>query len=621
MKKNKLSFKLIFRSLKEIHNIKKGYMAITLFNVVLDAFLPFTTIWMTAVLIDAVAAKNDVRTLLFYAAATVLVAFGGRVIQAIVTYFQRVTLKRFHENYNLKFSEFAINTDYAHIENPKTKEIRRRINRLKNRNSQGIEFTFIAIQNIVWGLTHLIFSTVSVLPIFFISAQAYDSKVLTFATSPIAAIMIVVMILIKTAIHIFDVSSGNRSWYKYDKELDNFQKIREKYINKHVANYKAGMDIRIYNQKELIDSEISKVFKDWVFAENKIHNVNLRNNMLWEISNFLMNICTYIFVGLRVMAGAFGVGSFGKSISVIEKFAQGFEAFTWSIVALQENTEALELYFQYMDHPSEMHKGVLPVEKRILCDGGDNDYEVEFRNVCFKYPGCENYVLNNVSLKFKIGEKLAVVGMNGSGKTTFIKLLCRLYDPTEGEILLNGINIKKYDYDEYMSIFSVVFQDFKLFAFTLGQNVATCDEYDEERVKECLIQAGFEERFSKLEDGVNTYLYKDFEEKGVEISGGEAQKIALARALYRNAPFVILDEPTAALDPVAEFDIYSRFNSIVGNRTTIYISHRLSSCRFCDSIMVFHEGAVIQRGTHDELMENTDGKYYELWTSQAQHYA
>lgn len=223
-------------------------------------------------------------------------------------------------------------------------------------------------------------------------------------------------------------------------------------------------------------------------------------------------------------------------------------------------------------------------------------------------------------MKLNIGERLAIVGMNGSGKTTFIKLLSRLYDPNEGEILLNGINIKKYDYDEYLNLFSIVFQDFKLFSFSLGQNVTASVDYDEELVKEVLEKAGLKDRLDNMSKGIHTPLYKDFDEDGVEISGGEAQKIALARALYRNAPIIILDEPTAALDPIAEFEIYSKFNEIVGTKTAFYISHRLSSCRFCDEIAVFHQGEIIQKGSHDLLLEDIDGKYYELWHSQAQYY-
>ncbi len=223
-------------------------------------------------------------------------------------------------------------------------------------------------------------------------------------------------------------------------------------------------------------------------------------------------------------------------------------------------------------------------------------------------------------MKLKIGEKLAVVGMNGSGKTTMIKLLCRLYDPDNGEILLNGVDIRKFKADEYRQLFSIVFQDYKLFPFQLAQNVAASIKYDEGRVKKCLENAGFWERLDGPGTGLETYLYKDFDDNGVEISGGEAQKIAIARAVYKDAPFVLLDEPTAALDPLAEYEIYTNFDKIIDTKTAIYISHRLSSCQFCEKIAVFHEGRLVQYGSHGKLLEDQDGKYYEMWNAQAQYY-
>ena len=201
-----------------------------------------------------------------------------------------------------------------------------------------------------------------------------------------------------------------------------------------------------------------------------------------------------------------------------------------------------------------------------------------------------------------------------------IKLLCRLYDPDEGEILLNGVSIKKFKHYEYSKLFAVVFQDYQLFSFSLGENVAVSNQYDRERVKKCLKAAGFGERFAKLERGTDTFLYKDYEDDGVEISGGEAQKIAIARAIYKDAPFVLLDEPTAALDPLSEYEIYTSFDKIVGSKTAIYISHRLASCRFCEKIAVFHEGRLVQSGTHQELLQDVQGKYYEMWNAQAQYY-
>lgn len=250
----------------------------------------------------------------------------------------------------------------------------------------------------------------------------------------------------------------------------------------------------------------------------------------------------------------------------------------------------------------------------------DREYQVEFQDVSFQDPGSDIWALRHVNMKFKVGSQLAVVGMNGSGKTTFIKLLCRLYNPAEGQILLNGIDIRKYNYDDYLNVFSVVFQDFQLVALALGQNVAASSDYDQALAEECLRKAGFGDRLDAMPEGLDTYLYKDLGKSGVEVSGGEAQKIAIARALYKDVPFIILDKPIAALDPIAEAEIYSKFIDIAGGKTAIYISHRLSSCKFCDEIAVFHEGAVIQQGTNEELVADENGKYYEFWHTQAQYY-
>ena len=237
----------------------------------------------------------------------------------------------------------------------------------------------------------------------------------------------------------------------------------------------------------------------------------------------------------------------------------------------------------------------------------------------FKYPGAESYALQNVNLKINNGEHLAVVGRNGSGKTTFIKLMCRLYDVTDGEILINGENIQAYTKESIINLYSVVFQDFKIFSVSLKDNVCASTALDTDRLYTCLENANIKERVERLPNKENTYLYQDLKKDGVEISGGEAQKLALARALYKDAPVVVLDEPTAALDPIAENEIYSRFNSFVQSKTAIYISHRLSSCVFCDTIAVFDHARLVESGTHTALLA-ADGQYAALWNAQAKYY-
>ena len=231
--------------------------------------------------------------------------------------------------------------------------------------------------------------------------------------------------------------------------------------------------------------------------------------------------------------------------------------------------------------------------------------------------------LYDFNLSIKKGEFVFVIGASGSGKSTLIKMLYREEKPDKGSIIIGGIDVAKLKNRKVYILrrkLGVVFQDFKLFSFSLGQNVASALRYDAEKVIDCLNQAGFGKRLETMSNGLETSLYKDFEEDGIEISGGEAQKIALARALYKNAPFIILDEPTAALDPISEYEIYTKFNDIADNKTVIYISHRLASCRFCDMIMVFDDGSIVQAGTHDELVLNEQGKYYQLWNAQAKYY-
>ena len=393
-----------------------------------------------------------------------------------------------------------------------------------------------------------------------------------------------------------------------------------------VWSFMAGMagerereqDIRVYEQIPAA-MELYKKNKVWGIGTEMDRLEKGKVGVLAAAANMTERLCSglvYLLVCLKAYGGAFGIGAVTQYIGAVTALSHNLEEFLGAIGEVNTNREFLKKTFDFLDTPNDMYQGSLTVEKRNDCQ-----YEVEFKDVSFCYPGTDRKVLDHVNLKFRIGEKLAIVGENGSGKSTFIKLLCRLYDPTEGEILLNGINIKKYKYKEYMSVFSVVFQDFKLFALPLGQNVAASTEYDADKVQECLKLAGFDVHSDRMKKGLDTWLYKDCDADGVNISGGEEQKIALARALYQNAAFLILDEPTAALDPIAEAEVYSSFNEIVGDRTAVYISHRLSSCRFCDEIVVFDRGRIVQQGTHEELVEQTNCKYYELWSAQAKYYA
>ena len=249
----------------------------------------------------------------------------------------------------------------------------------------------------------------------------------------------------------------------------------------------------------------------------------------------------------------------------------------------------------------------------------ENSFVLEVKNVSFRYDGQMEYALKNVNMRIDSKSKVAIVGKNGSGKSTFIKLLCRLYKPTDGEILLNGINIWEYELSTYLSAIAPVFQDINIFALSLKQNIDFGVENDEERVNNAIAQAGLADKVRTLEQGIYSELLTIMSDQGVELSGGEKQKIAIARSLYKKACMVIMDEPTAALDPLAEKRLYQSLNEMIEDKMGVYISHRLSSTRFCDYIYLFDTGKIIEEGTHDELM-NYKGDYYDMFQLQAQYY-
>ena len=251
----------------------------------------------------------------------------------------------------------------------------------------------------------------------------------------------------------------------------------------------------------------------------------------------------------------------------------------------------------------------------------ENDYEIEFRNVSYTYYGTEKPTISNISFKLHKGEKLALVGLNGAGKTTLIKLMCGLYDPTEGEIILNGVNIKEYNREEYFNIFSAVFQDITELPVSIAQNItqSVSEDYDTEKVNYVLKQSGLYDKVQELSKKEKTRLVKSVYEDATEFSGGQKQKLALARALYKDAPVLLLDEPTAALDPIAEQEMYLKYADFTAGKSSVFISHRLASTRFCDHIILLDNGGIAEYGTHDELM-NKDGKYAELFKLQSSYY-
>ena len=604
------------RALKLFYKRYPQMILSRLISVVWNSLTPYVSIYLSALVIDELAGSRNVERLQLL----VLITLASAAVIALGT----ALLKKWTEAQSAGMwfkvenilSEKMLDMDYVSLDETHTAELLSTIRQNMNGGGWGLYRVVVAYEELCSSILTIL-GGISLTVSLFVSRVPVGAGALSALNNPLVVLAVITVML---AVTFIAPVLNNKSGSYYAKHADSHNLGNRLFSFFGWLGYYSELapDVRIYRQDRICDRHNHN--KDDTFCSNGLFARFAWGPMgLFAAAGSAVSVIftgvVYAFVCLKALAGAFGLGSVTQYVASITKVSGGMSSFVSTLGDMRNNAPFLELTFEFLDIPNNMYQGSLTVEKR-----NDRKYEVEFRNVSFKYPGSENYALRNVNMKFEIGKRLAVVGMNGSGKTTFIKLLCRLYDPTEGEILLNGIDIRKYNYAEYMNIFSVVFQDFKLFSLTLGENVASGSNIDREKVIDCLNKAGFGGRLAEMPNGIDTYLYTDYEKDGVNVSGGEAQKIAIARALYKDSPFIILDEPTAALDPIAEAEIYGKFDEIAGDKTAIYISHRLSSCKFCDEIAVFHEGAVIQQGTHASLVSDESGKYYELWHAQAQYY-
>lgn len=594
------------RALKLWYTLCPLYFYFMVANAVFANLAPYYNIYLSAEIVNEITENRNVKKLVILVLITVL---GNLVITVVGGILKREFDHRsifLDQRETALFYNKTLTLDYEDLEKADVRQLRRKITESSRIDNHGKQSLLFSINNLAHCLVNIM-----------LAAYLFTEMIVKIISTEFSwtALFFIVVFIILIILNVWINFFVKDHMAKISNHVSQIM-IDENRIDDAVECYNMGKDVRLYRQDKLIMKIKNYGFDLHKTAFKKMHTTRFRLDVPTQFLSHSLQASIYIFVCIYASKGVFGVGSIIKYIGFIQRLIYAIINLFHISADIRYNTSFIRDYLAYFDIPMNLQQGTIPIEKSTF----KNKYEIEFRNVSFQYPASDSYALHNVSFKINTGKKLAVVGMNGSGKTTFIKLLCRLYDPTEGEILLNGRKIQEYKYEDYLSMFSVVFQDFKLFSFSLSQNVAAMKNSDKQTVEDCLKKAGFEERLTQMPEGIDTYLYKDFDENGVEVSGGEAQKIALARALYKDSSFVILDEPTSALDPIAEYEVYSKFNEIVKNKTAIYISHRLSSCKFCDDIVVFHKGEIVQYGDHDKLILDKKGKYYELWNAQSQYY-
>lgn len=541
-------------------------------------------------IIGGASVEQHLPNVILYTALIIIISLAANLLNALSHHIIDVMREWFNQYFETELSKHTMSMDFEHTENPEALDKIAKAKDGMSWYSGGVVgvldqlFNLITNITVLCGVTTLIIITCPLL-------------------LPVQLASLVFITLLNAKINKIEeedflrLSKMNRIWG---------------YMFYQLSDFRYGKDIRLYDSADMM-CEKADTFADKWTGIWKSQQRSMRP-FGWgkDIVNSLRDGISYFYIGYLAVTKAITIGDFSMCVSSAAGLYWSLFYIVSSVQELRKRCRYAHRYLEFIAYPAAMVKGSKPVK--------DGEHTIEFSHVSFKYPRSENYVLRDVNITIHSGEHLSIVGLNGAGKTTFIKLLCRLYDVTEGEILIDGVNIKEYSDEEYRRLFAVVFQDFQLFAFSLRENIALSEASDDERIEETLRLSGFYEDAKKLEHGLDTTLFKSFDEKGTELSGGQQQKTAISRALYRNAPIVILDEPTAALDPVAEYDIYRQFNTLVGGKTAIYISHRLSSCKFCDKIAVFAEDTIKEYGTHDELAQQSDGIYAEMFKAQAQYY-
>lgn len=618
MKKNDKKIKFYISSiktaLKKIYQIRKQYILVLFFHAIVMAIRPFIPIVLSAAILDELLGGMNIDRLIYLVAMLVGLMLITHILSAFLNKKYQDEYIKLIMYYYFELSKKSMKLEYKEIEKTETLDLLQIIYEAGN-SHLGIWDMAEYLQKALLAFVEIVIAAALIITTFAVGSQAVSTE-LAFIQSP-AAFLVMGLVLI-AGVFLYSIIQGKIGKVAADDVKNNVGSNRSfNYLFFWISyNYANGKDIRLYNAQDLIQQKIKEyVDPDFIASRDGFVKPNIKYFSILNVVNVILMSSVYLFIVLKAYVGAITVGAIFIQVNAIMRFYQSIASLLQQFNMLKVSCEHFKNSMKFFDLPEMKKSGEKPLDIKK-----DGHYVFEFKNVSFKYPASDELVLDNINLKIESGQHFAVVGMNGAGKTTMIKLLCRLYEPTKGTITLNGVNINEYNFDDYINMFSVVFQDFKLFSFDLGKNISANENQDMDKLEQSMQNSGLTEMIDELKGDYSVSVGKNFDEDGRDFSGGEQQKIAIARALYKDSPIMILDEPTAALDPIAEFEIYSKFNSIVNKKGVIFISHRLSSCRFCHDIIVFDKGRVVQIGSHEKLLMEKDGKYAQLWNAQAKHY-
>lgn len=586
-------FSGIFYLCRYCWKFDKKYVAYLFSRQLITSITALLSLVLPKLIIDSLFVKKDMKVTIYYAVAFVLIVSLLSYIINILSNYILVHRMQVFKKFQIYLGDMVMNTDYLRLEDEKYLNLKEKAYKYLYGNGNGFAHVLEDAFNILGYIITMV-----------------GMATIVSRLNPYLVFVMIIIVFINTIAE---------SCIKKKNIQLNLQRAsherRSSYFSNLFSDFRYGKDIRTYNISKWLIKKYDAQLEQMQLIYNKMAGNNIKLVGIQGITSFLQQGLMYFYLIFNTVKGVITIGDFTMFINTINQFVNTLSGFITGIIDLRRYSDYYDSYQTFVDqnNRNETKCGSFKPDLDM-----DNLY-IEFVNVSFKYPGQQDYALKNISIKLPLNQKISIVGENGAGKSTFIKLLTRIYIPTEGKILINDININDIEYDYYIDLFSTVFQDYRLFSMSVEDNIVLDKTKNEERITSILKQIGIYDKIMKLKNGTETYIYKDFDIDGMEPSGGESQKIAIARALYRNSPIIILDEPTSAFDPRAEVQFYQQFIELFENKSILFISHRLSVNLFCDYILVFDKGKLIEKGNLKELLD-LKGAYYELYSLQSQFY-
>ncbi len=573
------------------YRFAKAQYWIGLFTTILNAVVPFVNLYFPKWILDELSQEMRfdiiIKLVLAWAAVNACIALVNRILDVqLNAYLDKCNYKE-----NMHYLGMDASMDYEVLENGETLDEQGRI-------GSNISLTYFSNNFYFRLLSNLI--------------QFVGFAYIIATLHPLVIVFVLIIIFMNGCIS----KNVQRDNYVYGQESAKYRR-RFEYLYRVFTTYQSAKELRINNASSWVKERYRKEIDDYSDNYGKYQNKLVSHQILNDVILFIQTVGIYIYSARNALLKIISIGDLTLFVGAANSFIGSFNELIHNINGIKYISEYIDAYRAFVDKvtPSINGNGNISIDKTNT----KNKHEIEFVNVSFRYPGSENYALRDVSIKIRSGERLSIVGYNGSGKSTFIKLICRLYEPTEGVILYNGANIADLDYSDYVKCLAVVFQDYNIYSMSVCDNICVGNKVEQQKVDTGIYLCGLSDKLKRLPNGLDTEIGKEFDESGVEFSGGEQQKLSMVRAYCKDSPVFIMDEPTASLDPLSENQLYERFDLIVGEKTAIYVTHRLASVKFCDSVAVFANGQIIERGTHSELMM-AGGTYKEMFDKQSEYY-